>query len=113
MLDSAERVLQLKPDFAKMKIPVGVVGPQPKGSDTDFEVRAFVPSLGIPEDPVTGSLNAGIAQWLLDSGLAKDHYVVSQGTAVQRKGRVYIDRVGSDIWICGDVVICIEGSVSI
>jgi PhzF family phenazine biosynthesis protein len=112
MLGSAERVLQLNPDFTKMKIPIGVVGPQSKGSDTDFEVRAFVPSLGIPEDPVTGSLNAGIAQWLLESGLAKDHYVVSQGTAVHRKGRVYIDRIETDIWVGGDVVVCIDGSVT-
>lgn len=113
MLDSAEKVRLLKPNFAKLSVPLGVVGPQPKGSDTDFEVRGFVPSLGIPEDPVTGSLNAGIAQWFMETGLVKDHYVVSQGTALQRRGRVYLDRVDSDIWVGGDVVICVDGSVSI
>lgn len=112
MLASAAKVLSLKPDFGKMKLPMGVIGPQPPGSDTDFEVRAFVPSLGIPEDPVTGSLNAGIAQWLMESGLAGDKFVVSQGTNLQRKGRVYLDRDGKDIWVGGNVVICVDGSVT-
>jgi PhzF family phenazine biosynthesis protein len=96
-----------------MRIPMGVVGPQPKGEGTDFEVRAFVPSLGIPEDPVTGSLNASIAQWLMEAGLAGDRYVVSQGTAIQRKGRVFLDRADGEIWVGGDVVICIHGTVTI
>lgn len=113
MLDSAARVLELKPDFAKMKIPMGVVAPQPRSSDTDYEVRAFVPSLGIPEDPVTGSFNAGLGQWLMESGLAKDHMVIAQGTALQRRGRVYLDRIDNEIWVGGHVVICIEGSVFI
>jgi PhzF family phenazine biosynthesis protein len=113
ILGSAERVLELKPDFSKLSVPVGVAGPQLKGSDTDFEVRAFIPSLGIPEDPVTGSLNAGLAQWLMESGLAPDHFVVAQGTALGRKGRIYLDRIGDDLWVGGDVVICIEGSVTI
>jgi len=112
MLASASKVLSLKPDFGKMKLAMGVIGPQMPGSDTDFEVRAFVPSLGVPEDPVTGSLNAGIAQWLMESGLAGDKFVVSQGTKLQRKGRVYLDRDGNDIWVGGDVVICVDGSVT-
>jgi len=112
MLDSASAVLSLKPDFGKMKVPMGVIGPQPKGSDTDFEVRAFVPSLGIPEDPVTGSLNAGIAQWLMEAGLAGNKFVVSQGTILHRKGRVYLDRDGNDVWVGGDSVICVDGTVS-
>lgn len=112
MLDSAYAVLSLKPDFGKMKVPMGVIGPQPKGSDTDFEVRAFVPSLGIPEDPVTGSLNAGIAQWLMETGLAGNKFVVSQGTILHRKGRVYLDRDGNDVWVGGDSVICVDGTVS-
>lgn len=112
MLDSAATVLSLRPDFGKLSIPLGVLGPQPKGSDTDFEVRAFVPSLGIPEDPVTGSLNAGIAQWLMESGLAGNKYVVSQGTILHRKGRVYLDRDGQDVWVGGDSVICVDGTVT-
>lgn len=114
LLKSAEQVLSLHPDFGKLSgLALGVVAPQPKGSDTDFEVRAFISPSRIPEDPVTGSLNAGIAQWLIPAGRAKDHYVVSQGAALQRKGRVYIDRVGNDIWVGGNSVVCIEGTVSI
>jgi len=112
MLHSAKQVLDLKPDYRRLgTLALGVIGPQAKGSDTDFEVRAFVPSLAVPEDPVTGSLNASMAQWLMGAGLAKDHYVVSQGTILQRKGRVYLDRVDGDIWVGGDVVVCIDGSV--
>ncbi len=112
MLKSAEQVLAIRPDFGKLKgLSLGVIGQQAPGSNTDFEVRAFVPSLGVPEDPVTGSLNAGIAQWLIGSGKSPTRYVVSQGTAIHRSGRVYVEQSGSDIWIGGDVVICIEGSV--
>lgn len=113
MLQSSSTVLNVKPDFSKLAgLALGLVGPQSKGSDTQFEVRAFVPSLGVPEDPVTGSLNAGIAQWLIGSGQAPEHYVVSQGAALQRNGRVFIDRVGDHIWVGGHVVACVEGSVS-
>jgi PhzF family phenazine biosynthesis protein len=113
MLKSAAAVLAVKPDYPKLLgLSLGLVGPQPKGSETHFEVRAFVPSLGVPEDPVTGSLNASIAQWLIGSGQAPDHYVVTQGTAMQRNGRVFIDKVGNEIWVGGHVVACVEGSVS-
>lgn len=111
VLRSAQEVLELLPDFGKLTVPLGVVGPQPSGSDTQFEIRAFVPTLGIPEDPVTGSLNAALAQWLMEAGLAPDHYVASQGTALRRSGRIFLDKIGSDIWVGGDVVTCIEGSV--
>ena len=115
MLKSAEQVIALRPDYSQLKgLAFGVIGPQPAGNETDFEVRGFyVAAQGSPEDPVTGSLNAGLGQWLIGAGKAKDHYVVSQGTALQRKGRVYIDRIGKDIWVGGDVVICVEGSVSV
>lgn len=113
MLRSAEQVLSLTPDFATLgDLKLGVIAPQLAGSDTDYEVRAFVGSLGIPEDPVTGSLNAGLGVWLISAGLAKPHYVASQGTAMQRKGRVYIDQVGDDIWVGGHTAICIEGTLS-
>ncbi len=113
MLASAERVLAARPDRPALGgFKVGLVGPRPPGSDTDFEVRAFVPSLGVPEDPVTGSLNAGLAQWLMAAGLAGEHYTVRQGTALGRDGRVFLDRVGDDIWVGGEVAGCIEGMVS-
>lgn len=113
VLDSAKRVLELKPEFSKLKgLAIGVVGMQPKGSDSDLEVRAFVPSLGVPEDPVTGSLNAGIAQWMMQSKLIGEHYVAAQGTVLQRKGRVFLDKIGNDVWVGGHVVVCVEGSVT-
>lgn len=79
-----------------------------------FEVRAFFPNgSGMGEDPVTGSLNAGIAQWLIDAGLAPDRYVAAQGTALGRAGRVHVARDGADIWVGGDCVSRIEGSVTL
>jgi predicted PhzF superfamily epimerase YddE/YHI9 len=62
---------------------------------------------------VTGSLNAGLAQWLIGAGLAPDAYVASQGTVLGRAGRVHVARVGSDIWIGGDTVVCIEGRLTV
>ncbi len=113
MLPSAERVLSLTPDFSVMRdVKLGVVGPQPTGHDAMFEVRAFVPSLGVPEDPVTGSLNAGLAQWLIGAGLAPERYVAAQGTALRRAGRVYVERLGGDTWIGGDVALVIAGTVN-
>ena len=78
-----------------------------------FEVRAFVPTLGVNEDPVTGSLQAGLAQWLVGEGLAPARYLAAQGTAMGRAGRVHVERDGPDIWIGGDVVICIEGELRV
>lgn len=112
MLAEVERVLALKPDAVRLaEIKLGVMAPWKSGGECAYEVRAFVPSMGITEDPVTGSLNAGIARWLAAEGLAPDHYVISQGTAMQRKGRVYVDRIGADIWIGGDVAVCVEGTI--
>jgi PhzF family phenazine biosynthesis protein len=114
MLPSAERVLSLRPDFSVLRdVKLGVVGPQPAGHDATFEVRAFVPSLGVPEDPVTGSLNAGLAQWLIGAGLAPERYVAAQGTALRRAGRVYVERLGDDTWIGGDVAVVIAGTVNL
>lgn len=106
-------VLALKPDYAQlMGLAIGVFAPWDvmlDGDDAQFEVRAFIAGDGMPEDPVTGSLNAGIAQWLLAESLAPDRYVVSQGTAMGRQGRVHVQRRGADIWIGGDAVTCIDG----
>ena len=113
MLGSAERVLAIRPDWAALgDVKLGLIGPQPAGSDTDFEVRAFVPTLGVPEDPVTGSLNAGLAQWLMGAGLAASNYTVRQGTALGRAGKVFLDRIGDDIWVGGQVADCIAGAVA-
>jgi predicted PhzF superfamily epimerase YddE/YHI9 len=93
-------------------LKLGVVGPQPAGHETDFEVRAFIGDGGY-EDPVTGSLNASLAQWLIDAGLAPSTYVASQGAALQRAGRVYLRKVDDEVWVGGDVVDCIRGEVSL
>jgi PhzF family phenazine biosynthesis protein len=112
LVDSAATVLAIEPDFAAMAgLDLGVVGPHPAGSECQFEVRAFVPLKGVPEDPVTGSLNAGLAQWLIGEGLAPDHYVAAQGTAMGRAGRVHVDREGDDLWIGGDVTPLVSGTV--
>ncbi len=114
MLRSAAEVLAVKPDWALLgPVKLGLVGPQPAGADTQFEVRAFVPTLGVPEDPVTGSLNAGLAQWLIGAGLAPRTYVAAQGAALGRAGRVHVQHDGSDCWIGGEVAFCIEGQVTL
>ncbi|HOB96602.1 MAG TPA: PhzF family phenazine biosynthesis protein [Aquabacterium sp.] len=112
LLPDATTVLALQPDFAAMRgLKLGVVAPHPAGAECQFEVRAFVPGLGVPEDPVTGSLNAGIAHWLIGAGLAPEAYVAAQGAALGRAGRVHVQREGADIWIGGAVCPVVSGSV--
>jgi PhzF family phenazine biosynthesis protein len=115
MLRSAEQVLALKPNAAVLAgLDVGVVGAHSAG-DAQFEVRAFFPgNNGLTEDPVTGSLNAALAQWLVAAGLAPTRYVAAQGTAMQRKGRVHIERdVDGTVWVGGACVTCIGGKVAL
>jgi PhzF family phenazine biosynthesis protein len=112
MLKSAEQVLELQPDMVMLReLKLGVIGPYPAGSPAAFEVRAFVPGLGVAEDPVTGSLNAGLGVWLIKTGQAPPRFTVSQGTVLKRRGRLYLERLGEDIWVGGDVAIRVEGSV--
>ncbi len=114
MLHSAAEVLAVRPDMTQLAgIKLGLLAAQPAGAETQFEVRAFVPDLGVPEDPVTGSLNAGIAQWLIGAGLAPASYVAAQGTVLGRAGRVHVQQQGADIWVGGDVVACIDGEVTL
>jgi PhzF family phenazine biosynthesis protein len=114
MLRSAAQVLALKPNAAVLAgLDIGVVAPQPAGADTAFEVRAFFHTHDtLSEDPVTGSLNAAVAQWLIGAGLAPGRYVAAQGTAMGRAGRVHIERdAGGTIWVGGASVTCISGQV--
>jgi PhzF family phenazine biosynthesis protein len=114
LLRDAATVLALKPDFAAMQgLKLGVIGPHPAGSECQFEVRAFVPTLGVPEDPVTGSLNAGLAQWLIGAGLAPERYVAAQGAALGRAGRVHVRRDGDGVWIGGEVMAVISGTIGL
>lgn len=145
LLDGADTVLQLEPDHLALKkygLKVGVAGahvaqaaplliarssrearafaPSARSApmDTaDFEVRAFAAPIGIQEDPVTGSLNASLAQWLMAEGHAPDAYVVAQGTCLGRAGRVHLTRESADgspqVWVGGESVTCISGTVTL
>ncbi|KTC12946.1 phenazine biosynthesis protein PhzF [Pseudomonas marginalis ICMP 9505] len=117
MLADRDQVLGLKPDYSQLHgLAVGVIAPcdpMRDAVDAHFEVRAFIAGDGAQEDPATGSLNAGVAQWLLAEGLAPQVYVVSQGTAIGRAGRIRVERQGDDIWIGGAVAVCIEGRLQL
>jgi PhzF family phenazine biosynthesis protein len=116
MLATRAEVLAIRPDYAAWTgQSTGVVAPWDRdvdGNDAQFEVRAFFG--GRPgEDPVTGSLNAGLAQWLIGSGLAKARYVAAQGTVLGRAGRVHVAQEGDTIWIGGDVAPCVAGTITL
>jgi PhzF family phenazine biosynthesis protein len=109
LLRSAAAVLALRP--GAVDVDLGVVGGYPPGSPQAIEVRAFMPKNGgTDEDPVTGSLNAGLADWLLRTGRVTAPYVASQGTALGRLGRVHVSRdPAGQIWIAGSTVSCVDG----
>ncbi|MES2283560.1 MAG: PhzF family phenazine biosynthesis protein [Pseudomonadota bacterium] len=141
LLDSPETVLQLAPnnlELAKLKVKIGVAGIYEKTESApligranreakafvqnyeapavtpDIEVRAFAPGIGINEDPVTGSFNAGLAQWLMADAYAPESYVASQGVCLNRAGLVYLDRdANGQVWVGGESVTCIDGSVAL
>jgi PhzF family phenazine biosynthesis protein len=142
LLDSPETVLQLTPDHAALekldaKVGVAAIYTSPEvppliaranrearafGSAAaantsalpDLEVRAFVASIGINEDPVTGSLNASLAQWLIAQGHVPERYVASQGVCLDRAGQVHIARDASgQVWVGGESVTCIDGKVTL
>ena len=117
-LDSAETVLSLRPDFSALPVECGVIGPHDEKAraehGADVEVRAFCPGLSIPEDPVTGSLNAGLAVWLTRAGRLPASYVARQGTVLGRDGRVSIatDEHG-DVWVGGASRTLIRGTLQL
>ena len=115
LLDRAEAVLALEPEPGLLKAfdKVGFIAPWSPGSECDFEVRAFVCGARPFEDPVTGSLNAGFAQWLIGSGRAPERYLAAQGKRLGRAGRVHVAREGDTIWIGGDCVTGVRGDVSL
>lgn len=115
MLRSARRVLDLRPDFsAHTDLEIGVVGPYPDGSGPDgaaWELRAFMPDLG--EDPVTGSLNASVGQWLLRTGRMPTAYTASQGMVLGRRGRVRVTPTADrgNVLVGGPVTTLVRGSI--
>jgi PhzF family phenazine biosynthesis protein len=141
LLDSPQTVLELTPNFLELKNlghKVGVVGVESALAATgliarsnrearafpgatsatntapELEVRGFAPHMGINEDPVTGSLNASLAQWLIAEGHAPERYIAAQGTCMDRAGRVYIERDASgQVWVGGESVTCIDGTVTL
>lgn len=118
LLDSADTVLGLTPDHARLKDlgqDVGVIHIAPDAGDNPERpgavVRAFAAPMGNPEDPVTGSLNASLAQWLIAEDLAPTRYLVAQGECLGRAGRVYIRQdAQGQVWVGGHTVTCIEGT---
>jgi len=113
LLPDADAVLAARPRFDELDL--GLVGLHPPGSPAGIEVRAFFPKDGaFVEDPVTGSLNASLAQWLLATGRVEAPYVAAQGTALGRAGRVHVrqDDDGT-IWVGGDTVTVMSGDLDL
>nr|WP_315236738.1 PhzF family phenazine biosynthesis protein [uncultured Limnohabitans sp.] len=140
LIDSVDSLLALEPDHAALKrlnTKVGVAAKREADAGglirranrearafaastripndpTDLEVRAFAAPVGIAEDPVTGSLNASLAQWLIADGHMPAAYSARQGTVLGRAGQVFLSQdAQGQVWVGGDVVGCIEGSVTI
>lgn len=120
LLEDAATVLAVQPDFSQYSgnesLDIGLVGPYSDGSECAFEVRAlFKDQHGrMVEDPVTGSLNASLAEWLLASGCATAPYVASQGTLLGREGRAHIEQdANGTVWVEGATVTCIAGEIDL
>lgn len=117
LLDSPQTVLGLEPNHQQLKSlgqKVGVAAAYLASGDAGphLEVRAFAAPIGITEDPVTGSLNASLAQWLIEDKHMPARYVAAQGARLDRAGRVHIERdVHGQVWVGGEAVTCIDGSV--
>ena len=116
LLEDAATVLRLAPDLGGAgRLDIGVAGPHPEGSPSAYEVRTFFQVGGTTrEDPVTGSFNASLAQWLLGSGRAAAPYVARQGTALGRSGEVHVDLDGDGtVWVGGGTTTCVTGTVDL
>jgi PhzF family phenazine biosynthesis protein len=113
LLGSADEVLALRPGLVDLDL--GVVGPYPPGSPAAFEIRAFFPKDGATaEDPVTGSLNAAIAPWLVATGRARPPYVASQGTVLGRRGRLHLSTdAEAAVWVAGATTTVVTGEVEL
>jgi PhzF family phenazine biosynthesis protein len=111
-LESAEKVLAVEPKFkSNSSLMLGLIGAYPEGSETAFELRAFAPKIGVFEDPVTGSLNASVAQWLYRTGVVSGNYLASQGSRVGRKGVIALSFDEGEVWVGGSTVTCIRGTI--
>jgi PhzF family phenazine biosynthesis protein len=119
LLEDPQTVLGLEPNHGQLKqlghkVGVAAVYPAPPGSGPHLEVRAFAAPLGIPEDPVTGSLNASLAQWLIEDGHVPPRYLAAQGACLDRAGRIHLERdTAGQVWVGGESITCIAGSVAL
>jgi PhzF family phenazine biosynthesis protein len=115
VLPHPETVLALDPDHQALRgLPeVGVLARYPRGSECAIEVRAFADCIGVPEDPVTGSLQAGIAQWLIPLGELPERYVAAQGQCVGRSGRAHLAAEGDEVWVGGATHTLVEGTAEL
>lgn len=118
-VDSVTRLLAITPDYAVLSqsgnnalYKIGVCARYPAGGDAALAVRAFINRRGA-EDPVTGSLNAALAQWLISNGTLPPHYLARQGESVKRDGWLSVRQDADGIWIGGVVTDCIRGQVSL
>lgn len=117
LLDRPATVQRLVPDHGELarlgqKLGVAAIHADAGAAGPHLEVRAFAAPIGVPEDPVTGSLNASLAQWLMDEGRMPSRYVAAQGACLDRAGRVHVERDAQhQVWVGGDAVTCVEGSV--
>ena len=93
---------------------VGAIGAYPDGSDCAFELRSFAPGVGVYKDPICGSMNASVAQWLTRGGMAPLEYSVSQGSKVSRSGRITISTDGEDVlWVGGTTTVLFTGTATV
>lgn len=114
-LATAAEVLALEPDLSRIPdAMVGVIGAHPAGGEHAFEVRTFAPGVGVAEDPVCGSMNASVAQWLTATGVVPGDYRVSQGARVGRAGSIEltVDGAGA-VWVGGATTTCLRGTIAL
>ena len=113
LLASADAVLAVRP--GPTDLDLGIAGPYPPGGPAAFEVRAFLPKNGATdEDPVTGSFNASLAEWLIATGRAQAPYLARQGTVLGRSGQVHISTdADGKVWVGGGTVTCVSGTVDL
>ena len=114
-LETAEQVLAVDSSLVKWpeNKPVGLIGAHTDSHECDYEVRMLAPSSGMSEDPITGSLNAALAHWLLAEGRLDQAVTIAQGTKINRHGRVSVIPQGENIYIGGDTHILIDGQVTL
>ncbi|NLP84822.1 PhzF family phenazine biosynthesis protein [Microbacterium sp. CFH 90308] len=117
LLTDAKTVLGVRADSSRHPGPwdIGILGLHEDGADVSLEVRAFFTDGSEPlrEDPVTGSLNAAAAEWLIARGSLSAPYTAAQGTAMGRRGRVHVSADDDRLWVGGRTDVVISGHISL